>query len=150
MAEKDLATAFANQAILISDLLSLINEAKSTYAYAPGKWTLKEMLQHLIDAERVFTYRALCFARKESQTLPSFDENEYAGNSFANNRSWENLSEEFMAVRQATILLFESFSPEMLSNTGKAGSNELSAEQIGFITVGHFNHHYKIIKERYL
>ena len=148
--EEDLATAFKNQSQMVTNLLSSIDEQKSTYAYAPGKWTLKEMLQHLIDAERIFSYRAVCFARKELQTLPGFDENEYAENSLANNRSWDNLVEEFWAVRRSCILLFESFTAEMLSNTGKAGNNELSAEQLGFIIVGHVNHHCKIIRERYL
>ncbi|MEO6719856.1 MAG: DinB family protein [Ferruginibacter sp.] len=148
--EKDLAAAFTNQSIVIKDLLPSISEEKSTHAYAPGKWTLKEMLQHLIDAERIFTYRAMCFARKESQTLPGFDENDYADNSFANNRSWESLLEEFVTVRRSTLLLFNSFSPGMLASIGKANSNELSVEQIGFIIAGHFTHHSKIIKERYL
>ena len=148
--EEDLATAFKNQSQMVTNLLSSIDEQKSTYAYAPGKWTLKEMLQHLIDAERIFSYRAVCFARKELQTLPGFDENEYAEYSLANNRSWDNLVEEFWAVRRSCILLFESFTAEMLSNTGKAGNNELSAEQLGFIIVGHVNHHCKIIRERYL
>ncbi len=148
--EKDLATAFKNQSLLIKELLPSITEEKSMYAYAPGKWTLKEMLQHLIDAERIFSYRAVCFARKEAAILPSFDENEYATNSLANNRSWENLVEEFVAVRRATIFLYNGFSDEMLSTIGRAGTNSLSVEQIGYITIGHFNHHQKIIRERYL
>ena len=148
--EKELAAAFVNQSHLIRDLLPSITEEKSTYAYAPGKWTIKEILQHLIDAERIFTYRAVCFARKELQTLPSFDENDYAENSFANNRSWQSLVDELVALRRSTILLFNSLNSEMLSQTGKAGNNELTAEQLGFITIGHFNHHCKIIRQRYL
>jgi hypothetical protein len=147
--ETDLATAFTNQSGMVTNLLSSIDEEKSAYAYAPGKWTLKEMLQHLIDAERIFSYRAVCFARKELQTLPGFDENEYAENSLANNRTWQSLVEEFWAVRRSSLLLFESFTAEMRSSTGKAGNNELSAEQVGFIIIGHVNHHCKIIKERY-
>ncbi|MEO6230458.1 MAG: DinB family protein [Ferruginibacter sp.] len=150
VAEKDLVTAFSNQSQLIKELLPSINEEKSVYAYAPGKWTLKEVLQHLIDAERVFSYRAMCFARKEAAILPSFDENEYAVNSLANNRTWQSILDEFVAVRRATLFLFDSFSPEMLATVGRAGSNSLSVEEIGFITLGHFTHHCKIIKERYL
>jgi hypothetical protein len=148
--EKNLAAAFTNQSLVIRYLLPSITEEKSTYAYAPGKWSLKEMLQHLADAERIFTYRAVCFARKESQTLPSFDENNYADNSFANQRSWANILEEFLAVRRSTLLLFDSFTPEMMTLSGKAGSNVLTVEQLGFITVGHFKHHCNIIRERYL
>lgn len=139
--ENDLTAAFLNQSRLIKDLLPSISEEQSIYAYAPGKWTLKEVLQHLIDAERIFTYRAMCFARKENAVLPSFDENEYAANSMANGRSWQNIVDEFVAVRKSTLFLFESFTPAMLSTTGKAGSNTLTAEEIGFITIGHFKHH---------
>ncbi len=150
VAEKDLASAFSNQSQLIKELLPSINEEKSLYAYAPGKWTLKELLQHLIDAERIFSYRALCFARKEAAVLPSFDENEYAIHSLANNRSWQSIMDEFVAVRRGTLFLFDSFNEDMLATVGKAGSNILSVEDIGFITIGHFTHHCKIIKERYL
>ena len=148
--EKNLAAAFTNQSLVIKDLLPSITEEKATYAYAPGKWSLKEMLQHLVDAERIFTYRAVCFARKEGQTLPGFDENSYADNSFANQRSWASILEEFLAVRRSTLLLFDSFTPEMMTSSGKAGSNILTVEQLGFITVGHFKHHCNIIRERYL
>ena len=148
--EETLAAAFTNQSIVIRDLLPSITEEKSVFAYAPGKWTLKEMLQHLIDAERIFSYRAVCFARKESQVLPGFNENDYAASSFANDRTWDSLLEEFVAVRRSTLLLFNSFNAEMLATTGKAGNNELSVQQVGYIIVGHFKHHIKIIKERYL
>ena len=148
--EQELAAAFTAQSAVIKELLPQITEEKSTYAYAPGKWTIKEVLQHLIDAERIFSYRALCFARKETVALPSFDENEYAANSKANNRSWQNIVDEFLTVRRSTLLLFESFDQEMLTHQGMAGTNLLSTEQLGFITVGHFTHHYNILSDRYL
>ena len=148
--EKELASAFTNQSTIIKELLPSIDEQKSLYAYAPGKWTIKELFQHLIDAERIFTYRALCFSRKELAVLPSFDENDYAANSSANRRSWQSLMDEIVAVRRATLFLYDSFSPEMLATVGKAGTNSLSVEQLGFITIGHFTHHVKILKERYL
>ena len=150
VAEKDLATAFRNQSAVMKDFLPAITEEKSRFAYAAGKWTIREMLQHIIDAERIFTYRALCFARKETTSLPSFEENDYAANSLANNRSWQNLTAEFIAVRQSTLYLFNSFTPEMLASTGTANNNTFSVEAIGFITVGHLNHHKKILEERYL
>ncbi|MEO6732915.1 MAG: DinB family protein [Ferruginibacter sp.] len=148
--EKDLTAAFVNQSEIIKDFLPSISEEKSTFAYAERKWTLKELLQHLIDAERIFTYRGLCFARKEAAVLPGFDEDNYAVASMANNRSWQRLVDEFVAVRRSTLFLYDSFTPEMLSYTGTASGNSFSVEESGFIIAGHFNHHKRIIEERYL
>jgi len=148
--EKNLATAFSRQSEIIKNFLPAISEAQSTHAYAPGKWTIKELLQHLIDAERVFTYRAVCFARNEQATLPGFDEDDYAAASNANARSWESITAEFVAVRKSTLFLYDSFTAEMLAKVGKASSNSYSVEALGFILLGHFNHHKKIIEERYL
>ena len=148
--EKYLATAFTRQSAIIKIFLPGISEEQSTHAYAPGKWTIKELLQHLIDAERVFTYRAVCFARKEQATLPGFDEDDYAAASNANARSWESITAEFVAVRKSTLFLYDSFTPEMLARVGKASNHSYSVEALGFILLGHFNHHKKIIEERYL
>ncbi|MCW3091380.1 MAG: DinB family protein [Ferruginibacter sp.] len=148
--EKDLPEAFSNQSQVIKDFLPSITEEKSMFAYADGKWSLKELLQHIIDTERIFAFRALCFARKEASPLPGFEENEYAVASQANRRSWESLTAEFVASRRSTLYLFDSFTPEMLGQTGVANNNTFSVEQLGFLTVGHFNHHKRIIEERYL
>lgn len=148
--EKDLPAAFANQLTIIKEFLPSISEEKSMYAYSPGKWTLKEMLQHIIDAERIFTYRAVCFARKDSVNLPGFDENEYAAASNANARSWESLTAEMISVRQSTLQLYNSFSVEMLTNIGRANNNSFSVSELGFLLIGHLNHHKRIIEERYL
>jgi len=148
--ETELFTALDNQTAGISALLNSITEEKSTYAYAAEKWTIKELLQHIIDTERIFSYRALCIARGEKITLPGFDENEYAANSNANNRSWKSLVAEFLVVRQSTQMLFNSFTEDALEVVGTAGSNNLHVRKIGFILMGHFNHHKKIIEERYL
>ncbi|MBK8610809.1 MAG: DinB family protein [Chitinophagaceae bacterium] len=148
--EEDLPTAFANQLPVITALLNNITEEKSNYAYAPGKWTLKELLQHMIDTERLFNYRALCFARKETVSLPGFDEDAYAANSNANARNWNHMLEEFMAVRRSTELLFTSFSPAMLELSGTSNNNRATVISLGFITIGHVYHHKNIIQERYL
>ena len=108
------------------------------------------MLQHIIDTERIFTYRALAFARKEISALPNMDENNYAENSHANNRKWKDLIEEFEAVRHATIYLYESFSEDQLELTGKTVSYEMSVKAVGYIIAGHSAHHINILKERYL
>ena len=118
--------------------------------YAEGKWTIKEILQHLIDTERIFGYRALAFARNESQRLPSYSEGEYAASSFANNRSFESLLEELTSVHQSFLLLYQSFTPEMLEKKGMGFKGEYSVASIGFIMAGHQRWHSKIIEERYL
>ena len=148
--ETELFSALNNQTSGISSFLNSISEEKSTYAYAAGKWTIKELLQHLIDTERIFCYRALCIARGEKTALPGFNENEYADNSYANERSWEGLVKEFLLVRESSLILFSSFRNHVLEVFGTAGSNSLSVSNIGFILVGHFNHHTKVLVEKYL
>lgn len=148
--EVDLQAAFTNQDGIISGYFDRISEEKSMHAYASKKWTLKEMLQHLIDTERIFNYRALCFARKEIASLPGFDEILYADNSAANARNWMSLCEELKAVRKATILLYNSFNNEMLESSGLANNKPASVNSIGFITVGHLYHHKNVIESRYL
>ena len=148
--EEDLSTAFSNQLPVINNLLNSITDEQSTYAYEAGKWTLKELLQHIIDGERIFNYRALCIARKETVSLPGFEEDEYAANSNANDRPWQKLAEEFLAVRKSTELLYESFTDEALNSSGVSNNNPTTVISLGFITIGHFYHHKKIIEERYL
>ncbi len=150
VAEDDLATAFENQLPVIKQFLSSITEEKSAYAYDTGKWTLKEVLQHIIDAERIFNYRSLCFARREAASLPGFDENSYAAHCDANRRKWQDLIDEFLAVRKATELMYKSFTEEMLEFPGVANNNPATANCFGFVTLGHFNHHKKVMEERYL
>lgn len=123
---------------------------KFDYRYAPDKWTIKDILQHIIDAERIFCYRALCFARKDATNLPGFDENEYALQTDANSRSILDLLTELSALRQATILLFKTFSEEKLLRTGTANNNIMSVRALGFVIIGHQNHHQRVFEERYL
>ncbi len=148
--EEDLATAFSNQLPVIRELLNSISEEKSAYAYDTGKWTLKELLQHMIDTERIFNYRALCFARKEAASLPGFEENDYAANSNANSRSWQSLVDEFLAVRHSTEFLYASFTEDALASSGLSNNKAATVNSIGFTTIGHFYHHKNIIEERYL
>jgi hypothetical protein len=148
--EDDLQQAFKNQLSIIQEFLRSVDEERSDFAYAPGKWTLKELLQHTIDTERIFNYRALCIARKETVSLPSFDENIYAQNSDANARTWKSLSAEFLNVRRSTEDLFESFSETMLQQKGLANDKSISVISIGFITIGHVYHHIAVVKEKYL
>ena len=148
--EDDLIKSFKIQSEAFIRFLESIPPDKYDYRYAEGKWTLKELLQHVIDAERIFCYRALCFARKDATPLPSFDENSYAENSKAQNRDWNDLIEEFKAVRKATEYLFSSFDKEQLDSSGLSNKNPNYVLGMGFITIGHTLHHKKIIEERYL
>lgn len=147
--DQDLLTAFTFQQKGIHQFLESISEEKSLYAYAPGKWTLREALQHMIDTERIFSYRALCFARNEKTPLPGFDENEYAANANANERTWKDLSNEFLIVRQSTKLMYQNFNEEMLTRIGTTNNNLATAGSIGFTILGHVYHHIKITAERY-
>ena len=123
---------------------------KFDYRYAEGKWTIKEIIQHLIDSERVFSYRALRISRNDKTPLPGFDENEYVANSNGNKRNLQGLLTELAVVRQATLSLFNSFSQEQLQYVGIASENQISVRAIGFIIIGHQKHHQKIFAERYL
>ena len=123
---------------------------KFDYRYAEGKWTIKDILQHLIDAERIFSYRALRFARNDKTALPSFEENDYADQANANKRSIMDLLTEVAVVRQATLSLFKTLSEEELLRIGVASNNPMSVRALGFVIIGHQNHHERIFKERYL
>ncbi len=132
------------------EIYATLTEEQSLFAYADGKWTLKEMLLHLSDTERVFQYRALAFARGEKAELPGFDENGYADSSFGNERTLESLMEEYKTVRKSSQILFETLNPSVLNNTGTANGNPITVETIGKLIIGHNYHHLNIIKERYL
>lgn len=133
----------------LSALKDIPNE-KLSYAYADGKWTLAELLGHIIDAERVFQYRALRFARNDKTPLPGFDQDEYVPQSNASTRTKQELLEEYRAVRESTILLFKSFDDAVLKRVGVASGSKMSVRAMGFIICGHQAHHLKIIRERYL
>ncbi len=148
--EKEIISALANQLKILNDFFKSVSEEKAEYAYAEGKWTLREMLQHLIDTERIFGFRALSIARKETATLNGFDENSYAANSSANKRTWAELVNEMKIVRESTTLLFRSFTDEMLNTVGNFSAATATVNTIGSIIVGHFYHHLNIANQRYL
>lgn len=132
------------------DFFKRIPEEKYLYSYADKKWTVLELLQHLIDSERVFAYRALRFSRRDKTPLPGFEENEFVQNARANSRTFESLLNEFQTVRDASISLFSSFNGDDMKKMGIASDNDMSVRAIGFIISGHSIHHMKIIQERYL
>jgi hypothetical protein len=117
--------------------------------YAPNKWTLKDIVQHCIDTERIMSYRALCFARNDDTVLPSFDENVYAKNTNLENRTIESLLAEFEILRRSTIDLFGNMDKTMLLRKGTANMTRISPLALGFVIAGHAKHHESIIRERY-
>jgi len=132
------------------ELILSVPKNKLEYRYAEGKWTIKEIIQHLIDCERIFCYRALCIARKDETPLPGFDENHYAENSHANHRTIDSLLDELDNVRSCTIAMFRSFDRSVIENKGISNNNPLSVRSVAHIIVGHELHHMNVIRERYL
>ncbi|PWU03959.1 MAG: damage-inducible protein DinB [Bacteroidetes bacterium] len=148
--EENIIQALYESVKSTDEFLNSIPKEKYNYSYGPGKWTIKQMLQHVIDAERVFSYRALCVARGEKQNLPGFDENVYAAAADAKQREFSDLVDEFKTVRKSNIMMFEKFTPEMMNAKGLANNNSISANALAYIIVGHWRHHQRILKERYL
>mgnify|MGYP005811825511 CR=1 FL=1 len=148
--EDDLLEAFTRGSTGFLRFLDTIPTEKFDYRYAEEKWTIKEVLQHVIDAERVFSYRALRFSRKDSTPLPGFDENSFAANAEASRRTWADLVEEFTVTRRSSELLFRSFSEEQLEANGVSSNSPNYVRALGYILIGHALHHENIIRERYL
>ena len=122
---------------------------KENYAYAEGKWTVKQVLQHVADAERVFIYRALRISRNDKTPMAPFDEDEYVKNGFAETRSLSSLKQEFNAVRAATDMFLLSLNETQVQRTGTASGHTISVNALGFIIYGHLLHHKNVLKERY-
>lgn len=131
-------------------LVKSIPEEKGNYAYAKGKWSIKEVLGHITDSERIFAYRALCIARGEKKSLPGFEQDDYVRGGNFNNRTLMSLIDEFIQLRKSNIILFNSFTEDMLNKRGLANNNEVTVRAILFITAGHEVHHINILKEKYL
>lgn len=134
----------------LDDFIINIPESKGDYTYAEGKWTVKDLLQHMIDTERIMTYRALTFARKDAVVLPGFDENNYAASAAASLRSLTDLQKEYINLRKATDLFLLSLSEEQLQQKGISNGYPLKVNSIAFMIIGHNVHHMRILQERYL
>lgn len=138
-----------NQPTEVHALLENLTDEQASQGYAPGKWSLKEMLLHMVDAERIFAYRALRFARGDAQSLLTFDQNNYVAESGANSRSMSDLLAEYDAVRAATLALFGSFTAGQLARSGTANGHPVSVRALLYILPGHELHHLSIMRERY-
>ena len=150
VADGDICATLRAQLAEVPAFLESISEDRSLFRYAPDKWTIREVLSHLNDTERVFTYRALWFARGFDSPLPSFDQNVAIPTSGANERSFRSHIDEFRAVRGATVMLFEQLPQEAWARRGIASENTFSVRALAWISAGHVAHHLRIVRERYL
>lgn len=146
----DIFTYLDKQTTDLSELFGAIGEEQSLSRYAPDKWSFREVLQHVNDAERVFAFRALWVGRGSEPELPSFDENLFALNVDADSRSWASHVEEFRAVRAASTTLLRTFPAEAWSRVGTIGGHRVTTRAIVFMLAGHAEHHRRILAERYL
>lgn len=139
-----------NTLIYTNSIFNELSEADGNFAYDKNKWTLKTILEHLIDCERVFVYRALRFSKNDNTPISSFDENYYASNEITSTQTLKQLIEEFQLTRQSSISFFSRISPQQLNKKGVSNGLEITVEHIGKHIVGHNIHHLNVIKERYL
>ncbi|WP_199137201.1 DinB family protein [Pedobacter sp. ASV12] len=136
----------------VTEFSDFINSlvGKGDYAYAPGKWTIKELIGHIIDTERIMVFRLLCFARSEKASIPGFDEDEYVAAAHFNDRSLLSLSEEFLLLRKSNLYLIKSLNDEELAKSGTSNGNSMTVKAFVYVLAGHIMHHVNVIKERYL
>jgi transposase len=146
----DIRAVLAEQLENTAALLASISEEKSVHRYAPDKWSIRQVLNHVNDTERAFLFRALWFARGFSTPLPGYDQNIAAGGAAADQVSWAAHVEEFQAIRRATLSFFRNLPPKAWLRTGIASDNPFSVRALAYIIAGHVTHHFAIIEERYL
>jgi hypothetical protein len=146
----DIAETLARQIDESLTTYRAVTEEQSRFRYAPDKWTLKQVLGHICDTERVFAFRALAFARGEAQPIPGFEQDAYVAHADSDARTWASLIEELKAVRGATVTLFRSLSEQALERQGVASNNPVSVRALGFMIAGHERHHLSILKSKYL
>jgi len=149
LVEGDILETLERQAEEFSKFIQAIAE-KADYAYAPGKWTIKEMFGHIIDTERIMVFRLISFARLEQAALPGFDEDQYVINAHFKDRSLESLCNEFTLLRKSNMYLIKSLNEEELNRFGTANGNQITVKALVYILAGHVMHHKKVIVERYL
>jgi hypothetical protein len=131
-------------------LLGNVPPEKASFAYAEGKWTIKELAGHVIDTERIMAYRALRIGRNDATPLPGFEENDYVANAHFEDRSLENLADEFAALRKANMYLIRSLNDIEIDRSGISNEKPISVRALIYIMAGHVNHHAAILKQRYL
>src|SRR5882724_7082711 len=150
VSEEDILPVLRSQLDHLDALLGQVKPERETYAYAEGKWSIRELAGHLIDGERVFGYRAFCIARGETQNLPGFDQNDYMLTAPYDGIELEDLLSELRLVRLSNIAMFRSLDEESWNRVGTANGNEITVRALAFIMGGHVRHHMNVLKERYL
>lgn len=146
----DVLTELENQIVSFAGLLKQIPEERTGFAYAEGKWTIIELLGHILDTERIMAYRALRIARNDATPLAGFEENDYVANAHFFDRSLESMAEEFEHLRKANLFLIKSLNEIEFARVGISNEKPISVKALVFIIAGHLNHHIRILKERYL
>jgi uncharacterized damage-inducible protein DinB len=146
----DILTVLGKQIEETADLLNSIPESRGSFRYASGKWSIKELVGHLIDCERIFAYRAMRFARNDKTPLPGFEQDDYVRNASFDNCPLTDLTSEFKSVRQSTVLLFKHLDPNAWMRRGLANDSEASVRALAHIIAGHELHHREILRTRYL
>ena len=146
----DIVGTFASQPTKLQDIFTAMPEDKGSFAYAEGKWSIKEVLGHLIDGERMFAYRLFRIARADETPIEGFEQDGYIENAHSNDRSFADLLEEFTLLRRANILFLNNLSDQDSMRIGTANNAKISARALVYIMAGHIEHHLGILKERYL
>jgi hypothetical protein len=148
--EDDVLSLIEQQSSETQRLISSLDEQRAMHRYAEGKWSVKEVIGHVTDAERVFGYRAMCIARGDTSSLPGFDENAYMKN--ANFDAWRlgDLAESYALVRRSNIVMFRNLADEAWDRRGVANNNPITVRALAFVLAGHERHHWKVLRERYL
>lgn len=148
--ENDCVKALTNQLPVTLELLRGISEEKAAFRYAPDKWSIKQMIGHICDTERIFAFRALCFARGEKAKIPGMEQDEYVAAADFDARTLADLTDEFETVRRATLSLFRHLSDEAWQQRGVASDNEITVRALAFIIAGHERYHVKMLQKMYL
>lgn len=148
--ETDIIAVLENQESELRDFFQKITEEKSRFAYAEGKWTIKEVIGHLTDAERIFAYRALRVSRADETPIEGFEQDGYIENSNFNNTSLSDLVDELLLNRRSNLIMFKSLSEEAWLRRGTASDSPVSVRSLAYMMAGHIRHHLKILNERYL
>lgn len=143
-------STFKHESAQTAKLLASLTEAQWDHSYAPGKWTIKELLVHMMDSERVFAYRCLRIARGDQTPLPGFEQDDYTPTSEANARTSQNILTEWTALRASTLAFLNNLTPTMIERTGTASGATVSVRALGYMLMGHELHHRNIINDRYL
>jgi hypothetical protein len=147
--DEDIIDVLKSQPGELVHLLSSFNEEDGCFSYAQGKWTVKEVLGHIVDVERIFSYRVLCISRGDKTAIPGFDQDPYVEHGNFNSRTLQSLIDEFTYLRKSFLLLIENFTEEICDIVGTANNQSVTVRALIFVMAGHFRHHFEVLKERY-